>query len=108
VEKKYEDIVGYFDFHGHEYAATGDVIISYDVVFDKFNVDVDLYRIDVINDEGKFGGQQDNPMPEMRTKAGYALQDKANEIAAQRGDFDGVRGSSHPTFRDPDELEPRD
>ena len=47
-------------------------------------------------------------MPEMIRDAQYALQDKANEIAAEKGHFEGVRGSRYPTFRDPDEPEPKD
>ena len=106
--KEYNDIQAEFNFHGHRYAALGDVSIEYDGVQDKFYVDVKLYEIHVLNDSGSFGGQMDNPMPEMRRDAQYALQDKANELAAERGDFDGVRVSPRPTFRDPDEPEPRD
>lgn len=107
-EKKYEDIRADFNFHDFRYAALGDVTISYDAIQDKFDVEIKMYEIHVLNDDGSFGGQMDHPMPEMIRDARNALQDKANEIAAERGDFDGVRSSPYPTFRDPDEPEPRD
>lgn len=90
-EKNYEDIQANFNFHNHRYAAVGDVLVQYDGVQDKFYVDVKLYGIYVLNDDNSFGGQQDHPMPEMIRDAQYALQDKANEIAAAQGDFEGTR-----------------
>lgn len=105
---QYDDIKAVFDFHDFEYVAYGDVTIEYDGVQDNFNVDVKLFEIHVLNDDGSRGGQVENPMPEMMRDAQYALQDRANDIAAERGDFDGVRSSGRATFSDPDELRPRD
>jgi len=104
----YEDIQANFNFHDFKYAALGDVTLSYDAVNDQFDAQVKLFGIHVLNDDSSFGGEVERPMPEMIRDAQYALQDKANEIAAERGDFEGVRVSPHPTFRDPDEPEPRD
>jgi hypothetical protein len=105
---QYDDIKAVFDFHDFEYVAYGDVTIEYDGVQDNFNVDVKLFEIHVLNDDGSLGGQVDRPMPEMMRDAQYALQDRANDIASEQGDFDGVRSSRHATFSDPDEPRSRD
>lgn len=107
-EHNYEDIQANFNFHDFKYAALGDVTLSYDAVTDQFDAEVKLFGIHVLNDDGSFGGEVERPMPEMIRDAQYALQDQANEIAAEKGHFDGVRSSRHATFRDPDEPEPRD
>ncbi len=105
---QYDDIKAVFNFHDFEYEAYGDVTMEYDAVGDNFNLDVKLFEIHVLNDDGSRGGQVENPMPEMMRDAQYALQDRANDIAAERGDFDGVRVSRHATFSDPDEPRSRD
>ena len=105
-EVNYDDIQANFDFHDFKYAALGDVKLSYDAVSDQFDAEVKLFGIHVLNDDGSFGGEVDRPMPEMIRDAQYALQDEANEIAAEKGDFEGVRSSRHPAFGSPDE--PRD
>ena len=108
VEKIYDDLEAHFNFHDFKYAALGDVTLSYDAVSDQFDAEVKLYEIHVLNDDNSFGGQVDRPMPEMIRDAQYALQDEANEIAAERGDFEGVRSSRHPAFGSPDEPRPQD
>lgn len=107
-EQDYEDIQANFNFHDFKYAALGDVKLSYDAVNDQFDAEVKLFEIHVLNDDGSFGGKVERPMPEMIRDAQYALQDEANDIATEHGDFDDVRGSRYPTFRDPDEPELRD
>lgn len=102
----YDDLQAPFKYLDFDYVATGDVILSTDDP-SLSDAEVALYGIYELNDDGSIGDEIDRPPAEIIYKAQYALQDKANEIAAERGDFEG-RGSDRPVFRDPDEPEPKD